>query len=113
MQFAEYGLFTIVTISWHDWSLCPPFELIFRGDNYPAIGGDLYPFGPEENNIWVRSGGRNGGILNNRTGSEAWEYAIRKMRNGAKPLANDLVDKIKSDFPNNDKVEVLEKLFKD
>ncbi|WP_227675009.1 hypothetical protein, partial [Psychrobacter okhotskensis] len=26
-------------ISWHDWSLCPPFGLIFRGDNYPAIGG--------------------------------------------------------------------------
>lgn len=85
----------------------------YKWETLTELAQDLYPFGPEENNIWVRSGGRNGGILNNRTGSEAWEYAIRKMRNGAKPLANDLVDKIKSDFPNNDKVEVLEKLFKD
>uniref|UniRef100_UPI00191A14CA hypothetical protein n=1 Tax=Psychrobacter okhotskensis TaxID=212403 RepID=UPI00191A14CA len=37
-------------ISWHDWSLCPPFGLIFRGDNYPAIGG--YQLTPNQIKRW-------------------------------------------------------------
>lgn len=94
------------------------FEIGFYTSDYKwealtLLVQDLYPSGPEENNLWVRSGGVNGSTLNNRTGLEAWENAIQKIRNGAKPFVNNLINKIKSDFPNNDKVEILEKLFKD
>jgi hypothetical protein len=74
---------------------------------------ELYPSGPEEQEIWSRSRGKRSDLWSSGSGLERWGHAVDKIRNGAKPLAMDLICEIRSDFPNNEKVVILEEMFKD
>lgn len=72
---------------------------------------ELYGSGPEDQEVWVRSGGKVGKIPTNKTGAEAWVRVIRKIQSGAKPLPKDLLTQVKEDFPDNQKVATLYNLF--
>lgn len=74
---------------------------------------ELYGSGPEDQEIWVRSGGKLGKIPTNKTGSEAWVRVIRKIRSGAKPFPEELLTQVKKDFPKNRQVNILYDLFGD
>ena len=72
---------------------------------------ELYPYGPEENEIWVRSGGKPEAMLTTGTGLEKWAHAMRHIKSGSKPYPIKLLDKAKRDFSNNENVNILYKLF--
>lgn len=73
---------------------------------------DLYPKGPDENDIWERASGKNlWNIWNFGSGYLNWKSALKRIQNGSKPQPKELLREMKSDFPNNPKIEILTKLF--
>ncbi len=75
----------------------------------------LYPHGPEDQQIWPRSGGDISTIDTNQTGRSQWGYAIQLLRKGGGGMdisALTLLKTMKEDYPNNDNLNLLDKLVK-
>jgi hypothetical protein len=73
----------------------------------------LYPHGPEEQHIWPRSGGDISNIDTSQAGRSQWGYAIQLLRKGGGGTdisAITLLKTMKEDYPNNDNLNLLEKL---
>lgn len=73
---------------------------------------ELYPSGPDESDIWSRSGGKSWDIWSSGSGYERWRRAIEKLKMGAKPNVDDLLSEVIIDFPNNEKIAVIRDIFK-
>lgn len=71
---------------------------------------ELYPAGPDQNQLWDRAGGSLATLNLRQNGSSAWYAALRLLRQGGGgpsiTLAS-LVNEIASDFPNNATVRRL------
>ncbi len=67
------------------------------------VACELYPDGPETNELWSRAGGKNyqleKGTLN---GIARWHSALSSVRRGSGPKARELLAKMCLDFPNNE-----------
>ena len=74
---------------------------------------ELYSSGPNENDIWQRSGGNKWDIWSHGSGFERWKRAIERVKKGSKPKITDILNEISIDYPNNRKIELLKKIFKD
>lgn len=74
----------------------------------------LYDKGPEDNDIWKRSGGETSKLHNNRTREENWRNAIQLVRNdgGGKISAKSLVKEMLVDHSNNPELKQIIKYFK-
>ncbi|WP_185812412.1 effector-associated domain EAD1-containing protein [Enterobacter hormaechei] len=88
---------------------CTPEE---KWEFLTSILIDLYPSGPDESDIWSRSGGHLWDIWSFGSGYERWRRAIEKVKKGAKPNVDDLLKEVIADFPNNERVEVIREIFK-
>ncbi|WP_272685715.1 MULTISPECIES: GAP1-N1 domain-containing protein [Providencia] len=73
---------------------------------------ELYPSGPDENDILSRSGGNSWDIYYLGSGYDRWRRTIEKIKKGAKPNVDDLLREVIDDFPNNEKIEVISEMFK-
>jgi len=73
----------------------------------------LYSSGPDDNSIWERSGGNAWSIPFYGSGYERWTRAIDKVKKGSKPNVIDLLNEVSQDFPRNQRVDALKKIFKD
>lgn len=72
----------------------------------------LYPKGPDENDIWDRASDKNlWNIWDFASGYLNWRSALKKVRNGSKPHPKDLLREMKSDFPKNERINILDNLF--
>jgi hypothetical protein len=67
----------------------------------------LYPKGPDENNIWQRAGGSEADLLSHGTGRTRWLAAIGQIRHGGSVRAASLLREISYDFSNNDGIRML------
>lgn len=70
---------------------------------------DLYPTGPDHNEVWNRAGGRNADLQTFGSGQSRWRDAVAQIRRGKGPRPARLLDEIKRDFPLNDQVRYLAK----
>ena len=76
----------------------------------------LYPLGPDDQHIWARSGGDISTIDTSQTGRSQWEYAIQLLKKGGGGTdvnARTFLKTIKEDYPNNENLNLLEKLVED
>jgi hypothetical protein len=71
------------------------------------LAADLYPTGPDHNEIWGRAGGRDADLQSFGNGRSRWRNAIGQMRRGRGPRAAQLLDEMRRDFPQNDQVRYL------
>lgn len=74
----------------------------------------LYPKGPEENDIWQRSGGNISKLTSQQTREENWRSAIIRLKNGDgdKISVKSFLEEIERDFSHNTEVNTLIKYFK-
>lgn len=76
---------------------------------FEKTAGDLYPKGPDHNELWSRAGGANSAIRHNLTGQAGWHEAVRLVRHGGggKITPSKLLDVMCQDFPGNDQLRWL------
>jgi hypothetical protein len=65
---------------------------------------DLYPSGPDTNELWSRAGGKNADLPQFQNGSARWHKSLNSMRQGGGPTARELLAVMVADFPGNEKL---------
>lgn len=73
------------------------------------IAVELYPHGPDENELWDRAGGLGADLRSYGSGRSRWQNAITLMRRGSGPKLIRLLNEMKRDYPGNEQVCYLEK----
>jgi hypothetical protein len=71
------------------------------------LAADLYPNGPDHNEVWDRAGGRSADLQSFGSGRSRWRDAVAQMRRGKGPRPVRLLDEMRRDFPFNDEVRHL------
>ncbi|WP_138468680.1 effector-associated domain EAD1-containing protein [Poseidonocella sp. HB161398] len=74
---------------------------------FEDLATDLYPTGPNHNEIWARAGGRDADLQSSGSGRSRWRDAIGQMKQGRGLRPAQLLDKMRQDFPLNDQVRYL------
>lgn len=75
---------------------------------FEEIACELYPTGPDHDQLWSRAGGKNfdlpGQLQNGRT---RWHSALKSLRYGGHPPVRDLLKAMCSDFSGNAKLSLF------
>lgn len=68
---------------------------------------ELYPSGPDSDEIWSRAGGKNSDLPGlSHNGSTRWHTALTFIRFGGRPTPSDLLKVMCKDFPMNEKLRL-------
>ena len=68
---------------------------------------ELYPSGPDHEDLWDRAGGRSGDLQHNGIGRARWHHALGQIRRGKGLPVDKLLREMRRDFPYNDKLRYL------
>jgi hypothetical protein len=71
------------------------------------LAADLYPTGPDHNELWDRAGGRKADLQGHGNGRTRWHDAIGQIRRGQEPRAARLLGEMSRDYPGNDHLRRL------
>jgi|GEM_PF-970311 len=72
---------------------------------FEQLACDLYPNGPDTNELWSRAGGKNWDLLNqNQSGLTRWHSALNKMRSGGSLKSKNLMEIMLGDYPGNEEL---------
>jgi hypothetical protein len=72
---------------------------------------ELYPFGPQEQEVWSRAGGDLSRLQFHPTGQAAWHAALRTLKQGGGGRSinfGSLLRTAKDDFPNHPQLAMLQ-----
>lgn len=72
-----------------------------------ATASELYPTGPDHDDLWERAGGRNADLQHATAGRSRWHDALAKIRRGKPPRLPRLLEKMSEDYPANSQVRIL------
>ena len=81
-----------------------------KADKWAAFGAvaiDLYPSGPDHDELWERAGGRNADLENQGKGSARWQAALQGIDRGRPPIRASLLRVMRQDYPLNAKLQFL------
>ncbi len=79
---------------------------------FEDVAIELYPSGPDCDDLWGRAGGRTGDLRHDGSGRGRWQDALGRVRRGAKgPTAAGLVRAMLDDFPPNERLQYLASEF--
>ena len=78
-----------------------------KWDLFDEIAVELYPSGPDQDELWERAGGRNGDLEKQGTGSIRWKAVLRQMARGQNPRPAKLLSVMLRDYPSNDRLRFL------
>ncbi|WP_323166071.1 effector-associated domain EAD1-containing protein [Pseudomonas bubulae] len=68
---------------------------------------ELYPSGPDSDELWSRAGGKNAELQGrSENGRARWHNALISVRSGGSPSARDLLRIMRKDFPMNEKLNL-------
>lgn len=68
---------------------------------------ELYPSGPDSDELWSRAGGRNSDLPGtSQNGATRWHTVLNSIRCGARPTARQLLTMMCEDFPLNEKLHL-------
>lgn len=69
---------------------------------------ELYPTGPDHEQLWSRAGGKNSDLPGaSQNGGARWHSAIRSLRYGGHPHVRDLLRVMCTDFSENEKLRLF------
>lgn len=75
-----------------------------KWDALADLATDLYPGGPNEKGVWERAGGNDSDLLLHENGRTQWRKALQNVRRGAGVRPINLLNSMKEDFPNNERI---------
>ena len=84
-----------------------PLSKSEKWDAFENLAIDLYPSGPNEKGVWERAGGNDSDLLLHENGRTQWREALRNVRRGAGVQPIDILNSMKEDFPNNERISDL------
>lgn len=68
---------------------------------------ELYPSGPDSNELWSRAGGKNFDLSGlSQSGASRWHIALNSIRSGGRPTPRELIAVMCHDFPSNEKLRL-------
>ncbi|MEN5089082.1 effector-associated domain EAD1-containing protein [Pseudomonas protegens] len=76
-------------------------------DCLEAVAVDLYPEGPDHEELWSRAGGRNADLQHGGSGRKRWHYALAQIRKGKGLHVSVLLKEMRRDYPSNELVQAL------
>ena len=71
---------------------------------FEDLAAELYPRGPDDEDLWQRAGGKDADLKQREDGRERWRQAVRKVRNGRGPHPTVLLDRMLKDYPGNESI---------
>jgi hypothetical protein len=71
------------------------------------VAADLYPSGPDHNDLWRRTGGSDADLRHDGDGRARWADALAKIRRGYDLEVSKLIAQMREDFPGNDELQYL------
>ncbi|NUZ06553.1 effector-associated domain EAD1-containing protein [Piscinibacter koreensis] len=75
---------------------------------FEEVACELYPSGPDHEQLWSRAGGKNSDLPGRlQNGTARWHSALRSLRYGGHPGARDLLSVMCSDFGANERLRLL------
>lgn len=78
-----------------------------KRESLAQVAAELYPSGPDDNNLWERAGGKHSDLTHHGSGISRWRDALRAIQNGKKPSIASLIQEMRSDFAANPKLRVM------
>ena len=74
---------------------------------FEDVARELYPSGPDYNELWSRAGGKNSDLPGrSQNGAIRWYTALNSIRNGGRPNTRELLAVMCQDFPLNEKLHL-------
>ncbi|MNZ59790.1 hypothetical protein D3C78_778380 [compost metagenome] len=68
---------------------------------------ELYPIGPDSNELWSRAGGKNSDLPGcSQNGATRWHTTLNSIRYGGRPNTRALLAVMCQDFPSNEKLRL-------
>ena len=78
-----------------------------KWDLFEEVAVELYPSGPDQDELWERAGGRNGDLEKQGTGAARWKVVLSKVSRGRNPRPARLLRVMLEDYPLNDRLRFL------
>ncbi len=76
-------------------------------DAFEELAAELYPTGPDQDDLWQRADGKDADLKHWGNGRDRWRQALRKIRRGKRPRPAALLKRMQEDYPNNEHVRYL------
>ncbi|WP_313661497.1 GAP1-N1 domain-containing protein [Pseudomonas coleopterorum] len=78
-----------------------------KWDEFEKEACELYPRGPDSDELWSRAGGKNADLPGQpQNGATRWHTALNSIRYGGRPTARELLKVMCNDFPVNEKLRL-------
>lgn len=77
-------------------------------DCLEAVAVDLYPEGPDHDELWSRAGGRNADLQHGGSGRSRWHHALAQIKNGKGPQVRNLLREIRREYSSNELLRELD-----
>jgi hypothetical protein len=108
------GLFTRITISLLGWLANVAISKNEWWNELHNIACELFPKGPNDEDLWEKADGNESELFHNTTGEQAWGKALKNLRNGGcKDITTDkLLNVMKDRYPYNQQLNELSELYK-
>ncbi|MFJ3483843.1 effector-associated domain EAD1-containing protein [Pseudomonas sp. NPDC090202] len=73
-----------------------------------AVAVELYPGGPDHEELWSRAGGRNADLQHGGSGRSRWYHTLAQMKNGKGVHVRSLVKEMRREYPSNELLRELD-----
>lgn len=77
-------------------------------DCLEAVAVELYPGGPDHDELWNRAGGCNADLQHNGSGRSRWHYALDQVKKGKGPHVRSLLKEMRREYSSNDLLRELD-----
>lgn len=91
---------------WTRWSLgLTPLSRDEKWQAFEDLVADLYPSGPDHDQLWERAGGQSADLHYQGSGRMRWRDALGKVRHGGSVRTSHLLREMRKDFPTNGHIQ--------
>lgn len=77
-------------------------------DCLEAVAVDMYPEGPDYEELWSRAGGRNADLQHGGSGRSRWHHALVQIKNGKGPHVRNLLREMRREYSSNELLRELD-----
>lgn len=84
-----------------------PVSAYEKWESIADLASELYPPGPDHDDLWERAGGRGADLTQFGNGRSRWREALRKVRYGRQPTIRRLLVEMLKDYPKNEHLRLL------
>lgn len=84
-----------------------PLSYTEKWELLETTAAELYPSGPDHDELWERAGGSNSDLLHHGKGRARWRDALAQIRRGKGVRVDKLLNEMQREYPYNDQLRYL------